>query len=201
MSFDDPIIQLYLSVFAVIISVLVFINHLKTRKLVAESLKIARSTKHQLEIEYLKTIPSIDILEVIEVDGKERVVLLISNMRSVPFRINSLTIHKRNYKKRSIKNYIHSKFDLSFEWDYEPVVGYRWNPKGTLDDSEKYVKEAAEFLVVHDKEKILVTMPEFSQYITYRFTINTNHGTVTQTSSISKTGQTHFCNEFNQSFS
>jgi len=201
MSFDDPIFQSYLSAIAVIISVLVFINHLKTRRLVAESLKIARSTKYQLEIEYLKTIPSIDILEVIKVDGSDRVVLLISNMRSVPFRINSLTIHKKNYKKRNIGNYLHSKFDPNFEWDYELVDGYRWNPKGTLDDSEKYVKEAAEFLVVHDKEKILVTIPEFNQYMTYRFTINTNHGVVTQASSISKTGQTHFCNEFNQSFS
>ncbi len=88
----------------------------------------------------------------------------------------------------------------SFDW----IEGEMWEKspfsvKDFLQQRKRWIQGI--FLVVHDKEKILVTIPEFNQYMTYRFTINTNHGVVTQASSISKTGQTHFCNEFNQSFS
>ena len=129
-----------------------------------------------------------------------RVVLLLSNMRSIPFRINSLGLSKKSYKKRNIKNYIRSKVDLDFSWDYENIDNFYWNPKGDLDLTEKFVSEAGKFLIVKDQEKVLVSIPDFDEYATYKFKINTTHGVVTLADRMSTSGKVHFCKEFKQSF-
>lgn len=193
-------IELYIAILALLISVFVFLNARKARKTAEKSLKIAERIKREAEIEYLSTIPAIDILEIINVGDKNRVVLLLANMRSTSFRINSLLVEKRTFKKRNLKHYIESKINPNFDWDYESIEGYFWNPKGSLDNSEKYVNEAGEFLIVKETEKILVTIPNFSEYSTYRFKVNTTHGVVTLSGSISKNGKVYFCNEFRQSF-
>ncbi|MGF1888104.1 hypothetical protein L4D13_18420 [Photobacterium profundum] len=196
--FED--IKTYVAIAAFIISIFALFNGRNSRKLAEESLAISKQVKREAEIEYLKTIPAIDIIEVIKVDNTYRVVLLLSNMRTTPFRINCVGLSKKVYKKRNIKNYIRSRTDSDFNWNYEQINNFDWNPQGDLDTEEKYTKEAAKFLVVKDLERVLVSIPDFNQYSTYQFKVNTTHGVVTLADSISPNGKVHFCKEFRQSF-
>lgn len=152
------------------------------------------------EIEALKSMPQLDLLGIVSVGELDRAKLLISNMRSTPFRINSVCLEKYAPKVRSLKNIFKSQFDEDFDWYYEKVDGYRWNPMGNLDYEEKYQSEAAEFLTVKEQEKILITIPDYSEYKTYRFSVKTSHGNVDISGSISKNGKVYFCNDFRQSF-
>jgi hypothetical protein len=197
---DLEFIQTSTSVLAVVISFWALWNGRKSRRISDRSLAIAENNKINAEVEYLKTTPAIDIIDVVNVEGTYRAVLLLSNMREAPFRINSLTLYRKAFKQRSISNFIRSKVDPDFDWDYEQVEGYAWNPKGDLDDREKFVNEAGQFLVVKEQEKILVTIPDFNQYATYRFKINTTHGVITIADSITPNGNVYFCKEFKQSF-
>lgn len=192
--------EIYLSTFALLVSILAYANHRKTRKLAEKTYQIALSTKHVTEIEALKSMPQLDLLGIVSVGELNRAKLLISNMRSTPFRINSVCLEKYAPKVRSVKNIFKSKFDQDFDWYYEKVDGYRWNPMGNLDYEEKYQSEAAEFLTVKEQEKILITIPDYSEYKTYRFSVKTSHGNVDISGSISKNGKVHFCNDFRQSF-
>ncbi|WP_058550945.1 hypothetical protein [Pseudoalteromonas sp. 10-33] len=201
MNFSIDDMELYLSVCALVISLAAYLNHRKTRKLAENTYQIALSTKHVTEIEYFKTMPSIEIVDVVSVDDLDRVILHLSNMRTTPFKINSVDVARFSPKKRSISNYIKAKLDSNFDWDFEKVIGYKWNPMGDLGYSEKYISEAVEFLTVKEQERILVTIPDFSEYRTYRFTVNTSHGNVSLSGTASKEGKVHFCNEFHQSFS
>jgi hypothetical protein len=192
-------LEIYISATSIIISVLAFLYTRRSTKIAERAVLIAEKVKRQNDYEYAQTYPSIDILKVIEVDNKHRVILHLCNMRANPFRINKVSVHKRVNKKRSIRNYIESIVNKNFDWDYEDIDGYAWNPKGNLDDSEKFFEEAGEFIIVKHTEKILVTIPEYSEYATYRFTVDTTHGTVTLAASPTKHGNTYFCKEFRQS--
>lgn len=194
-------IESYKTILALLISVLVLLNARKARKTSEKSLRIAEKLKREAEIDNLKSQPAIDILKVIKVDDKYRVVLFLSNMRSTPFRINSVFVEKKSFKRWSLKNYIESRINPNFDWYYDAVEDYFWNPKGPLDNSEKYADEAGEYLIVKESEKVLVTIPDFREHSTYRFTVNTTHGVITLSGRLSTTGRTHFCNEFRQSFS
>ncbi|GAD31908.1 hypothetical protein PLEI_3573 [Photobacterium leiognathi lrivu.4.1] len=196
--FED--IKTYVAIAAFIISVFALLNGRKSRKIAEESLAVSKQIKREAEIEYLQTIPAIDVLEVIKVNDAYRAVLLLSNMRSTPFRINCVGLNKKVYKKRNIKNYIRSKTDSDFNWDYEKIDDFDWNPQGDLDTLEKYTNEAAKFLVVKDQEKVLITIPDFNQYATYQIKVNTTHGVVTLAGRISPDGKVYFCKEFKQSF-
>jgi len=196
--FED--IKTYVAIAAFIMSIFALFNVKKSRKIAEESLLISKQIKRDAEIEYLKTTPAVDILKVIKVNNTHRVVLLLSNMRSIPFRINSIGLSKKSQKKRNIQNYIRSKIKSEFNWDYESTDNFDWNPQGDLDSTEKFVSEAAKFLIVKDQEKVLVSIPDFDQYATYQFKINTTHGVVTLADKMSPNGKVHFCKEFRQSF-
>lgn len=194
-------VEIYISMVALMFSILAYVNHRKTRKLAEKTYDIAISTKHATEIESLKMMPQLDIIGLVSVDDVERVVILIANMRSTPFRINCVGVERYAPKPRTIKNLLRSKLESNFDWDYESIDSYRWNPKGNLDFGEKYQCEAAEFLTVKDQEKILITIPDFNEYRKYLFNIKTSHGNVSIADRISKNGKVHFCNDFRQSFS
>lgn len=188
-----------LSITSLFIASLALINTRKATLNSGKALSIAQRVKNQADYEYAQSYPAIDILKVIQVDGKHRVVLLLCNMRLNPFRINSINVCKRVRKKRSLENFINYLFDKNFDWNFERLDKINWNPKGNLDDSEKFVEEAGEFLVVEKKEKVLVTIPDFNEYSTYRFEVNTSHGIVTLSGSPSKNESTYFCKDFRQS--
>jgi len=139
MSFEFDTQVLLLSIAPIVISILAYLNSRKSRIVAEKSLELSKSAKRIAEIEYLKTIPAIDVIGIVKISGKYRVKLLVSNMRATPFRINSLTVLKRRPKHRNIKNYFYSKIDPEFNWDYEKVEGIFWNPKGNLDDEEPYL--------------------------------------------------------------
>lgn len=192
-------LEVYISVFSLAISVLAFFYTRRSAKISERALLVSEQTKRQNDYQYAQSYPAIEILKVIEVDGIHRVVLFLHNMRTNPFRINSVAVHRRVNKKRNIQNYAQSILHEDFDWHYEEINGYVWNPKGHFDDSEKFVEEAGEFVVVKDSEKILVSIPEYSEYSTYRFTIDTTHGVVTLIGSPTKHGNTYFCKKFKQS--
>lgn len=200
MNFDVNTQLFLVSLVPIVISILAYLNSRKSRIAAEESLKLSKSAKRIAEIEYLKTTPSLDVVGVVKASEKYRVKLLISNMRSSPFRINSLMVLKRKLKKRNLKNYLYSKYDPDFNWDYEKIEGVFWNPKGNLDNEEYYVSEAGEFSVVKDKEFILVTVPDFNEHEIYSFQFHTTHGNTDITGRISKNNRTLFCTEFRQSF-
>lgn len=193
-------VRTYIAVGAFVVSLLALRNGWKSKKIAERSLQISESVKREAEIEYLKTIPSVDIIDVVEVCGKHRVVLLMSNMRATPFRINSVSVSKRINRPRSIKNLIYARVDPTFDWKYDPVEDIVWNPQGDLDTEEKYVREASEFLIVKEQERVLVTIPNFSTKDKYQFKLNTTHGVVTISDRIAHNGKVYFCQEFRQTF-
>ena len=132
MNFEIKNIELFIMMFALLVSTLLYPNARKARKEAEKSVRIAESLKQQAEIEYLNTLPAIDILDLVKVDDKHRVILFLANMRSTPFRINSLLVEKKLYKNRTFKNYIASKLDPNFDWNYTPIDDYFWNPKESL---------------------------------------------------------------------
>ena len=99
--FED--IKTYVAIAAFIMSIFALFNVKKSRKIAEESLLISKQIKRDAEIEYLKTTPAVDILKVIKVNNTHRVVLLLSNMRSIPFRINSIGLSKKSQKKEIYK--------------------------------------------------------------------------------------------------
>lgn len=200
MSFEFNTEVFLLSIAPIIISILAYLNSRKSRIVAEKSLELSKSAKSIAEIEYLQTIPAIEVIGIVKISGTYRVKLLVSNMRATPFRINSLTVLKRRPKRRNIKNYFYSKIDPKFNWDYEKVEGIFWNPKGDLDDEEHYVQEAGEYVVVKDKEFVLVSIPGFSEHETYSFQFHTTHGNTSITGHVSENNRTLFCTEFRQTF-
>ena len=154
---------------------------------------LAEASYRDISYEKVRGLPPLEVLEIVEVEGKKRVKLKIYNLRDLPFKIDSVRVLIYKPKKRSLVNIIKHWIN-PFDWDFDEVMNIIWNPKGNLDDKEYYVKDAAEFSLVKEQEMILVTIPDLKQpcYSTYKFEIKTTFGTSTITSSLYG-NNTYFC--------
>lgn len=127
--------------------------------------------------ERVLTLPSVEALNVIEVDGKHRVKLIVFNQREAPIRIYAVRCFRYEPKERNIANWIRSK-QGPFDWDYSQEHIF-WNPKGTLDDAEHFSDVTLPFTLVRETEILLVTLEKYRQfpYQIYRFEVVTSQGT------------------------
>lgn len=123
------------------------------------------------------TLPSVEALCVVEVNGKHRVKLIIFNQRETPLRINCVKCFRYSPKGRNPANWLRSMF-RPFDWDYEYEKAH-WNPKGTLDDDEHYAEVSLPFTFVKEAEIVLVTLADYnkSPYQQYKFEVITTQGT------------------------
>jgi len=141
-----------------------------------EARRMSRMTKIALRsqlYEKTETLPSIEPLSVVEVNGKARARLIIFNQRETPFRVHCVKCFR--YEPKGIA-WI-SKVFGPFSWDYIEERAM-WNPKGNLDDDEHYSDESLKFTLVKDVEILMVTLPGYKKYSweIYRIEVFTSHG-------------------------
>jgi hypothetical protein len=124
----------------------------------------------------IETLPSAEILGVVDVNGKHRAKLIIFNQRSRSFRIHCVKCFRYDPKKRNLKNWMRRK-DESFDWNFTEENAF-WNPKGTLDDDEHYAETTLPFTLVRDTEIVLVTVNGYAtnRHQLYKFKIITSQG-------------------------
>ena len=135
-------------------------------------------TRHALvrqKYEKVETLPSVEGLGIVKVDGKTRAKLLVFNQRDTPYRINCVKCYAYDPKPRNFANLVRS-WIRPFDWDYLPLDAF-WNPKGNLSDSECHIDEALPFTLVKDTEVLLVTLVDQNPNQRYRFEVITSQGT------------------------
>lgn len=145
-----------------------------------ESRRMSRLTAIALERQsyaMAETLPSVDVLKVVEVGGKIRAQLIVFNQRDVPFRVNCVKCYRYKPKRWNLKNWVLSPTE-SFDWNYSRDDAF-WNPKGDFDDSERYAEETLPFTLVKDKEILLVTLANHQMFSwqQYKFEVITTQGT------------------------
>ncbi|MEI6894355.1 MAG: hypothetical protein V5789_06920 [Colwellia sp.] len=179
MSLNDKI-QLF-SVVVALISVYIAVSSSRSAKKSANESKrssdLAEATYKSISYEKVRSLPALEVLETVEVDGKSRVKLKIYNLRDLAFKIDSVNASIYKPKRKSLVNRVKHWFN-EFDWDYEEIDNIVWNPKGNLDNKEYFVKDAAEFSLVKEQEIILITIPDLVLpcYSAYRFQVKTTFG-------------------------
>ncbi|HCH1219453.1 TPA: hypothetical protein NKP90_004661 [Vibrio parahaemolyticus] len=191
----------------IVISFLAYLNARKSKSIakkssdIAEkSLKLAERNERKLRIEDLQALPSLDFVDVIDVGEKKRVKLRVTNMRSTPCKINCVEVFK---SLRYGRNFVDFKEKCSadkLDDSYELVENVVWNPKGNLDDSEYFMREAGEFQIIHNSELILVSIPSFDERQAYLIRIFTSHGNICLEGRLSISGKVLFTTGFKQEF-
>jgi hypothetical protein len=176
--------SLAISLIATVVALLSWLEARRMSKLTAFAIK-------RQSYERTETLPSVEALSVVAIDGKHRAKLIVFNQRENPFRINCVKCYVSDPKSRTPINWIRSKFD-DFDWDYTYIKAY-WNPKGTLDDKEYYAEEALQFTYVKDTAIILVTLSNYESnpYQDYKFEVMTSQG-ITSWSGSLPNGKTSF---------
>lgn len=137
--------------------------------------KLTKLALQRQSYEWAQTLPSVEALGVVEAGGQTRARLIVFNQRETPYRVNCVKCYRFNPKSRSLSNWFRSKLG-PFDWDYSRENTF-WNPKGPLDDEERYSQETLPFTLVNDKEILLVTLSNFSTSNQYRFEVLTSQGT------------------------
>jgi hypothetical protein len=122
------------------------------------------------------TLPSVEAFGVVEVNGKYRAKLIVFNQRSTPLLVNCVQCYRYTPKKWSPLDWLRAD-PHAVDRHYTREKGY-WNPKGCLDDDEHYAEESLPFILVAQKETLLVTLDDFrdSPRRQYRFLVMTSQG-------------------------
>lgn len=158
-------------VVSILSAVIALLSWLEARRM-SQLTKLA--FRHQ-SYEMVTTLPSVEVLGIIEVGTKKRAKLVVFNQRETPYRINCVKCYSYAPKPRNLTNWFRSKLE-PFDWDYSHERAF-WNPKGTLDDEEHYAEETLPFTLVKDREILLVTLNDFRPFKKYRFDVVTSQGT------------------------
>ncbi|WP_044412562.1 hypothetical protein [Thiomicrospira microaerophila] len=184
------------SVVSLIVAYMSYRVAAKSSKQAERSTQLADLALRRASYEKVQSLPAVEVIGVVTVDSKTRVKLMVFNLRPEPLKIQCVKVYIFDPKARNIKNYILSKLE-PFEWDYRNIEDIVWNPKGSLDDAEHYVHEAMEYTYVKEREVVLVTIPEYSQYAKYKFEVITSVGATTITSRVAD-GKTLFAKDYRQ---
>lgn len=80
------------------ISIFAYLNARKSRKISERALRVSERSERRINIDLINTVPALDLLDVIKVGAKYRVKILLTNLRSTPFRINCLKLYKKSEK-------------------------------------------------------------------------------------------------------
>jgi hypothetical protein len=122
------------------------------------------------------TLPCVEALGVVDVNGKHRAKLIVFNQRSTTLLVNCVQCFRYTPKRWTPLDWLRDE-RRALDRHYTQENGY-WNPKGSLDDDEHYAGEALPFTSVADKEILLITLNCFqgSAYQRYRFLVMTSQG-------------------------
>lgn len=186
-------LSLAVSIVAVLFALLSWLEARKMGNLTAMAIR-------RQSYEKTETLPSIEALSVVAVNGKHRAKLIVFNQRDTPFRVNCVKCFRYAPKERNLANWLRSKIG-PFDWDYQYEKSH-WNPKGTLDDDEHYAEVALPFTFVKETEVLLVTLTDYesSPYQKYKFEVITTQGTASWEGSLPN-GRTSLPNEYSRDIS
>jgi hypothetical protein len=146
------------------------------------SAKFSEIALRNISYAEVQTRPSVEVQGIVEVNGVYRAKLIVFNQRETALRIHTVRLFRLNPKSWSLANWLRSKRDVDFDWNYE-YEGTIWNPKGTLDDVEYSADDRTWPLTLVSKtEIVLVTLRRYTEnpYQKYRFEVVTSQGTTSQ---------------------
>ena len=185
--FDSSILNITMSSASLVISLILMIIHIKSRRTQLNTYFLSRATHRSSSIvfDYISSETS---------SGSMLITLSLYNPGSVAAIIRCLTI----YEERQSKFFLVRSLGLN-RW--MPVNDAIWWP--TSDPrckEEKYLADEYRSLYVRDQRDIYVKIPRITNGIRYRFELRTNHGGVI-TQATTGAGKSHFPHAFSQWFS
>lgn len=183
---DSQTLNLAMSSASLAISLALLFVHLKNRKTQLSSYFLARAAYRSSSID-LKYVSSEQL------GGNVLIKLVLFNPGSIATIIQSLTIYKR-VKSR----FFLLRFFGRTEW--EEIREAKWWPASDpLCKDQKFFADEYKSLYVEDHRDIFVLLPGYLDRNVYRFSIETNHGGYSHSSTIDGTWS-HFSHAFRQWF-
>lgn len=183
---DTHGLNLAMSSASLVISLVLLFIHFKNRKTQVSSYFLARAAYRASSID-LKFVSSEQL------EGDVLIKLVLFNPGSIATIIQSLTVYKE----------VESRFFL-FRFlgrsGWKEVVDAKWWPTNdTSCKDQKFLADEYKSLYVEDCRDIYVLLPGYIDRNMYRFTVETNHGGYSHSSTIDAT-RTYFSHAFRRWF-